>query len=213
MAELEDYLNQLSKNCLTKKYPKDQTLIYEEDKPTEVLILNKGIIKIFDKDNSENEKILHLVKPMSIIPFSIFSGGKRINKWCYSALTDCQVAVIPLTEFLDYMNTNVDFTMKLINWFSIEVHELLVRLSSLGKTTAQDKIISALKFLAVYNSKKLKNNWVRIKFNVSHQLLADMTGVTRERAAVIMKELANSKFINYPKQNILDLNLNQLLRN
>jgi CRP-like cAMP-binding protein len=97
-----------------------------------------------------------------------------------------------------------------MNWFSNEVHEILTRLSSLGKTTARDKLAAVLKFLAIWHSVKRSNGWWRVTFPVSHQLLADMVGITRESAAMVMKDLQSEKLACNPRQNILEINLSKL---
>jgi CRP-like cAMP-binding protein len=211
MEELKSYIKSPSVESMSKNYPKGQVLLYKNELPEDVLVLREGIIKVYDEDENGNEKILHLLKPLAIVPFAFFSGGKRPLQRYYAALTDCEVCVVPFNDFMDELGKNNKLTIEIMNWFSIELHELMTRLSSLGKTTAEDKIKAALRFLVVLNSKKTKSGWVRINFPVNHQLLADMTGVTRERAAVIMKELSDQKFISNPKQNTLDICTSKLL--
>src|SRR5579884_1631255 len=167
MEALADYLKQATKDAQIKNYPRGQILLYKNDKPVDIMVVRKGIVKIFDTDENDNEKILHLIKPLGVIPLAFFSGGKEKIHWCYSALTECEVSVIPYEDFYKLLDDNCDFALQLMNWFSVEVHELLVRLSSLGKTNAEDKIKAALKFLAVNHSKKKKDSWVQVDFSVN----------------------------------------------
>lgn len=187
-------------------------MLFQGDAPQDVIVLKSGVIKVYDIDEGGNEKILHLLKPWSILPFAFFSGKKQdAIQWFYAALTDCEVCTIPRTKLASQMSKNSELSTLLINWFSTEVHELLVRVSSLGKTNTKDKLIAALKFLVVHHSVQKRSDWWRVLFPVSHQLLADMTGMTRESAAMIMKELKQQGIIRQPRTTILEINLDKLI--
>jgi len=203
-------IESLVDNVRSKHYPKGQIILYQGDTPTEVLVLRTGVIKLYDIDDQGNEKILHLVKPHAIVPFAFFSGGDRPIQWFYTALTDCDVCVLPLDEILDRLSHDAELTGYLMNWFSLEVHELLVRLSSLGKTNSHDKLKAALRFLGTFHSIRRRSGWRRVMFPVNHQLLADMTGITRESTAMAMKDFQQDGLVRNPRQTILEIDLDKL---
>ncbi len=196
---------------LTKHYPAGQIIVYQGDMPEDVYILKRGVIKIYDTDEDGNEKILHLVKPYAVIPFTFFSGEYHPIKWYYSALTNCEVVVIPSSVLSKKLENNKHLANYLMCWFTEQVHELLVRLSSLGKTTARDKVVAALKFLAVRHSYEREGGWRRIEFHVSHQLIADLAGVSREHVAGIMREIGELNLIRYPRKTVLEIDLKKLI--
>lgn len=210
MNELSPLLSALIDNMQLKKYPKNQTIFYQNDTLQEVAILDKGYIKVYDIDNQGNEKILHILRPGAIAPLSFFSGNQVPIRWYFAGLTDCNIYLTSITKMNTLVANNGRLALFLMHWFSLEMHELLVRLSSLGKSNTQIKIIAALNFLAVYCSSQQDKNWKRIDFPISHQLLADMTGVTRESAAKIMKNLDQKKLVRNPRQTILEINQNKL---
>lgn len=194
-----------------KYMPKGQILLFEGDSPNEVYIVKGGVIKLYDIDSNGEEKIMHLVKSPAILPFAVFSGvSNSVLRWYYSAVTDCEVYVLLQTELYNAMKKDSELSLYVMNWFSKEVHELLVRLCSLQKTNARLKLVTALNFLAVYHSVSRGSSWRRISFPVSHQLLADMVGITRERCASVMKKLLDEHIIRYPKLNILEIDPDRL---
>lgn len=208
--QLPPLLADLTKGLRLKHYPKGQIIFYQDDLPHEIAILNHGYIKVYDIDDQGNEKILHILRPGAIAPFSFFSGGETPIRWFFAALTDCDVYGFSVSQMNEFIHNNNDLNVSLMHWFSQEMHELLVRLSSLGKSNARIKIIAALMFLSVRSSKPRANGWKRIDFPVNHQLLADMTGLTRESAAMIMKDLAENKIVRNPRQTILEINKSNL---
>lgn len=199
------------KSARVKNIPKGQIIIYQGDVPLEVYIVKSGLVKLYNIDEEGNEKILHLFNGGSIIPLAFFSGEHVATHWFYTALTDCELYVINYDIFWKILRQDNEVSIYMMNWFSREVHEILVRLDSLGKTNVNDKLISALKYLAVCHSDIKKNGWRRVKFPISHQLLADLMGVTRESAAISMKELSDEKLIRYPRYTVLEINFEMLI--
>lgn len=212
--EKEDSLSPGLKKVLSsarqKHVPGGQIILYERDIPQEVYIIKKGVIKIYDIDEQGNEKILHLIKEPGLIPFAFFSGFINPLHWFYATLTDCDLYVIPADKLKQAVIDDGQLGEMLTKGFSTDVHELMVRLSSLGKTNAKDKIIAALHFLVVMHCSERRSGWWRVNFAVSHQLLADLCGITRESAAVVMKEMQDQKITRSPRQTILEINRQKL---
>lgn len=209
--QLPPRLKELIQNARIKHLPKGQIVFYQDDVPREVYLLKQGIIKVHNIDDQGNEKILHLLKPPALAPLAIFSGTGVATRWFYTALTDCEAYVITTATLYELMNDDIETTVYLMNWFSREVHELLTRLDSLSKTNVNDKLVAVLKFLAVHHSTKRPQGWLRVNFPVSHQLLADIIGVTRESAATSMKELADAEVVRNPRLTTLEIHFERLV--
>lgn len=210
MKPLPLVLQKQIESARIKEIPKGQIIFYEGDSPTDVFIIKKGVVRIYNIDSDGNEKILHLVSFPAVIPFTFFTGKNKPTQWFYSALTDCELYLIPRRQLQTIVMKNPEISFFLMNWFSEEVHELLARLDSLGKTNVSDKLKAALRFLALRHSKERKGGWSRVVFPVNHQLLADMIGMTRESTTTAMKELADEKVIRNPRLTILEIDVNKL---
>lgn len=200
----------LLKSARSKQIPKGQILLYEGDIPHEVYILKSGFVKLYDIDENGNEKVLHIIKQGSIFPFIFFSDEGSGVHWFYGALTDCELYVFTAPEMQKSLLEDNNLSRYFTNIFSREVHELLVRLSSLGKTNTSYKLVAALKFLQKQHSRPFRGGWSRIEFPVNHQLLADMIGVSRESTSLAMKELQDKKVIRYSGQTILEVHKESL---
>lgn len=195
-----------------KHVPAGQIIFYEHDLPREVFVLKSGIVKIYDIDEQGNEKVLHLVKSPAIVPFAFFSGMRDPLRWFYATLTECELWVFAARELQQMTRVDSALAEVLTNGFSDDVHELLTRLSSLGKTNARDKVLATLRFLvAVHASEQRRAGWWRVNFPVNHQLIADICGITRETAAITMKELQGEKIVRNPKVTTLEINRERLV--
>ncbi len=204
-------LNKLLAGARTKHIPAGQIILYEEDMPRETFILKTGVVKMYDIDEQGNEKILHLAKPPTLIPFAFFSGMTDPLKWFYSALTDCDVYVLQVAELKRRTHDDPDLAEMLTNEFSSDVHELLVRLSSMSKTNARDKVLAAIKFLQALHATERRTGWWRVNFTVSHQLIADLCGITRESASLVIRDLQNEKVVRYPRTTILEISRDRII--
>ena len=194
-----------------RQMPSGQIILYEGDSPQEIFILKSGVVKLYDIDEEGNEKVLHLVKAPAVLPFAFFSGLDEPLRWFYTTLTDCELYILSAAELQRMTLEDSLLAKALTNDFSHDVHELLVRLSSLSKTNARDKVIAALKFLVTRHASERRTSWWRVNFPVSHQLIADLCGLTRETAAITMKELQNEKIVRNPRITILEINRKKLI--
>lgn len=210
-SELPLLVSNVLRKARSKHIPRDQIIFYEDDLPQDVYVLKSGIVKLYDIDEQGNEKILHIVKPASTLPFSYFSGMQDPLRWFYATVTDCEFLMMSYDEFHKAMQSNNEVATMLIREFSNDVHELMVRLSSLGKSSAQDKVFSAIKFLLVRHTTKRRGSWWRVTFPITHQLIADLCGITRESASISLKELQDRHIIRSPKVGVLEINKEYLL--
>lgn len=204
-------LKQLIDKAKLRHYPKGQIILYEGDIPSDFYILKDGIVKVYDIDDQGNEKILHLIKPPSMFPMVYFMGGNDQNRSFYTTVTDSEIYVLPQSVVDEHIQADSSLAIYIMQSFAQEVHEVLVRLSSLEKTTTRDKLCAALKFLAVHHSEERKTGWRRVTFPISHQILADMIGVTRESTTMVMKEFQENKIIRNPKLTVLEINFKKLI--
>jgi len=204
-------LAKLINHAKLRSYPKGQIILYEGDTPGDLYIIKEGIVKVYDIDDQGNEKILHVAKSPSMFPMVFFMGGNDESRSFYTTITDAEIYVIPKEDAEAEMSKDAELAIYMMHWFSREVHEILVRLSSLEKTTTRDKLIAALKFLGVHHAATRKSGWYRVEFPVSHQILADMIGVTRESTTMVMKDLQNEKIIRNPRLTVLEINFKKLI--
>lgn len=203
-------LQKLLESSRVKHVQKGQVLLYAGDQSAEVQLIKDGIVKLHNIDEQGNEKVLHLLQSPMVVPLAFFSRPEIPPRWYYTALTDCDLYVV-LREELERLVESDGKTMRfLVNNFSEEVHEILTRLDSLGKSDSSSKLIIALRYLAVRHGIKGQGGWRRIPFPVNHQLLADMTGVARETISLAMKILSDNKIVRNPRLTQLEINFEKL---
>lgn len=203
-------LKPLVENAQLRKYPKGQIVLYEGETLDNVYIVASGTIKIYDIDDQGNEKILHLVREPYVFPMNVFVEKDKEIHWFYGTADDAEIYVVPLSDGAAQLHADPRLAIHLLDQLGHEKHALMVRLSSMGKTTARDKLVATLKFLAEHHAEERVRGWRRVNFPVSHQLLADIMGVTRESTTMTVKDLTREKLLRYPRLTVLEINYKKL---
>lgn len=194
-----------------RTFPKGQIILYQGDSPTDVYILKEGGVKLYEIDEQGNEKVLHVLQTAAVFPLMYHVNQHKQLYWFYTALSDVEVCTLSFAALKEAMEQDGKLAYYVLSRSTRESHELMVRLESMGKTTTLAKLVAALKFLAVHHADERRNGWMRIRFPVSHQLLADMTGITRESVSMAMKELQNEDIVRSPRLTMLEIDMEKLV--
>lgn len=199
-------LNKLLKRYRSRVYKKGQILIYAGDQLPHVYVLKSGVVKLYDIDEEGNEKIIHLISPPAVFPSAVFIGDTRPAQTFYTTLTDCELYLIPTESLETELKADGELSLALMRWFGAEMREIMLRLAGLERASTTDKLKVTLSFLARHHAKLDKRSgWYSVDFPVSHQMLADLVGVTRESATLAVSQLQKDNLIRSPRQARLDI--------
>lgn len=205
MHSLHPELAKLLDGARSKQIASGQIIFYEGDPVDYVSLLVSGVVCMYDIDSEGNRKILHLAGPPSLIPFAFFNNTDTALFWFYEALTDVEMYVLSARALRDAMDNDPALSHSLVGTFALNVHELLVRLSSLNKTHVRDKLLAVLNFLSSHHAVERRGGWFRVNFQINHQLVAEMCGITRESASLGLKELQDDGVIRFPRTGLLEI--------
>lgn len=200
------------KEAKLRTYPKGQTILFPNDYTAYLFVIKKGAVTMSDIDDQNNEKILHIFGAPALFPMVSFSDETAAASWYYGALTDCEVYLLPYDTLKQRLESADGITAYnlLLQQLLKEVHELLVRLNSFNKTSSTDKLLAALKFLATHHAKTATGAWHRVTLPVTHQILAALTGLTRETVSVALRQMQEQKLVRYPSPGKLYINRSKL---
>lgn len=197
-----------------RTYAKGQTILYPDDRSGDIYVIENGAVSMHDIDDQGNRKVLHIFGPPALFPMVSFSSDLVTSSWFYTALIDTCVCLLPYLEFKTRLEEvdGISAYNLLLKQLLDEVHELLIRITTSTKSTSQERLVAALKFLGTHHVKARSTKWCPVNFAVPHHLLADMTGLTRETVSVSMKELQQKKLVRYPAMGKLEINRTRLFK-
>lgn len=166
------------------------------------MFIKRGAIKFYDTDRDGNEKIMHIGGEGSIFPlFYSFEDKPAVDAF-YATLVPTEVLLVPLLEFQDKLKTDADYAFRTLRWYAEEMDHIVLRLKSMEKSSAKQKILQALYYLCLQHAtqNRAHKQWYRINFPLTQQTLADMTGLTRETVNVTLKDNEFLKLVRVKRQ-------------
>lgn len=198
----------LIKSSSVRMYKKGQTIVYPDDKSSCIYAIKDGAVMMESINEAGERKVLYIYGVSSLFPMVSFREKAVVSSWFYTALVDTEVYVIPYEELVAKLKDVDGFTAynMLLRQLLIEVHELLLHISDHTKTDSTEKLTSIFLFLLEYHTKTTSNVWRLVNFPVTHQLLADITGMARETVTLTVKEFTDKKLIRYQEKGRLELN-------
>lgn len=195
-------------HATARTYETGQVILYDGDQPNYMMFVKRGAIKFYDTDSEGNEKILHIGGEGSIAPlFYSFEDKKTVDGF-YSALCKTEVLLVPLEDFRAKLRGSAPYTYSVLRWYAEEMDYIVLRLKSLEKSSAKQKVFQALYYLSDQHATKetATGTWRRISFPVTQQILADLTGLTRETVNIVLNDPDCLKYVRSNSRQRFEIN-------
>lgn len=197
-------------SAIPRLYKAGQIVAYQGDQPTQIMYVKTGALKYYDIEDNGTEKILQIIGEQSFFSMSYAFGQTNELAAFYSTLTDTEVFLIPLDEFLERLKNDGELATVILGWFVEEVEFILQRIKGMGKNEARNKVIDALDYLASRHALPRRAGWARVKFPFSQQSIAELIGVTRETVSTVFKDIESQKIVRSPKLMVLEVHMERL---
>lgn len=165
-------------------YIAPQEIVYTEaDKDTAIYILKEGEIELFREQNGKKIVI------ETLFPGDVF-GDFGLKKYTHSAKTTKKsyLCRTPLCEFLKVMQSFPETMLHLMQVLAERTHEYEEKIASLS-SPAKDQLFFVIQNLFYKHKKNILFRLFPIPFKISHQILANKTGLNRVTVSKLMKEL------------------------
>jgi len=191
-----------------RTYRPGQIVVYDGDHPNHVFYVKKGVYKFYDTDSAGNEKIMYIGGQESFFPiFYAFERKPHVDGF-YATVTPCDLLLIPIDDFREKLKTKPSLAYEMLNWHAYEVEQIILHLKSVEQNVAKDRVARVLHNLCKHHAVPglVKPGWYTLDFPISQQMLADLTGLTRETVNIVLKELDALQAVRMPKRLTLELN-------
>jgi CRP/FNR family transcriptional regulator, cyclic AMP receptor protein len=182
MSSVKSFFNKGHK----RSYPSGQILLYQGESSRDVFYIQSGYVKVYDINNKGEEKMLLLLGKGDMFPLIWTFKQTSSLLYFYEALDDVEISVMPRDPFESEIRKNHEFSIELLQYFVNRTKELMNRLESIEGASALHKVGQVLAYLAENHSVN-KGTLVVIQPTTTHQLIADLAGLTRETVSIQMK--------------------------
>lgn len=200
----EKHLEELSEIMLEKTYRKNQVIFDQGDPGDSLIIIRNGLVKISLVDSNNHEFI---IKTFSMNDFfgemSLLDGGPRSAT--ATAVEDTQALIIFRDNFVGLIQKNPSVALGMLTELSNRLRTTTENISNLTFFDAYGKVARCLLDLADKIGKK-EETGLAMHLTLSRQELANMSGLSRETFARILKEFQVRGCLKVQGKKILILN-------
>ncbi len=192
-------LKPLLDNGRSRSYSSGSTILYQGEVPRAVFVLTKGVAKSFNISHQGEEQIVTFHLPGDVLSTSWAFGRTAGAIYFYEAIADCEVVMVPRSDFKAFVDDNPSVTAKFLDKYVSGYTAALLRVTALEQARAIDKLLFTFYYLA-RRFGRVNKNISNIDLKLTHQDIAGLVGLTRETVAVELNKLRSRKVISYANQ-------------
>ena len=192
-------IDKLFKDARSKLYPKNQLIHYEGDPLTYIYLIKKGFVKAYTILESGDTRTMMLLSAGDIFPLAFSESMDWENykiHYFYQSLSDTEVMVLPSRDLRQAIESDMDMMGAYMSYLSASNQAIMNQLEVMKNKKAIDKVGLLLPYLVAKAGKKVKPGVYQLELKLSHQEIADLSGVTRETTTTLIKQLEKDGIID-----------------
>lgn len=181
-----------------KKFPKNQIICYQGDPLTSVHLVREGYIKTYTILDSGDTRTMFILGPGDIFPiaFSLTLDWNNFQvRYFYQSLTDSVLELLDQEQFRKLVDSDPKMTSVYMSYISASNHAIMRQLEAMKNKTAKDKILLLLPYLVDKLGVQIRPHTYKLNLKLSHQEIADLSGITRETTTALLKDLEKEGII------------------
>ncbi len=182
----------------TKRTIKKRTiLLYQGEIPRQAYVVHKGTIKVYRLGRNGDEQIVGFRMPGDIFPETWLFHKTSSALYYYEAMDDCEIITAERTVLMDHISSSPDLEDKLLNYFINSHSAQLLQITALEQSRAADKLLLMLHYLLFRYSQETSPGNYELRFHLTHTIMGNLTGLTRETTSVELGKLRRKGVVSY----------------
>ncbi len=159
-------------------------------------IILSGSIKVIRTDEDGREILLYYIKPGESCIMSFLAGMHNDTSKIKAIVEeDVELLLIPIDKAKQWIKEFPEWTDFIFNLYQKRFEELLEVVNSIAFQKADVRLMNLLNQKSkLFNSKEIK---------VTHQQLADETGLSREAVSRVLKQMENEGLVAITRNKIM----------
>ena len=159
-------------------------------------IILSGSIKVIRTDEDGREILLYYIKPGESCIVSFLAGMHNDTSKIKAIVEeDVELLLIPIDKAKQWIKEFPEWTDFIFNLYQKRFEELLEVVNAIAFQKADVRLLSLLNQKSrLYNSREIK---------VTHQQLADETGLSREAVSRVLKQMENEGLVSITRNKIM----------
>ncbi|HSW85849.1 MAG TPA: Crp/Fnr family transcriptional regulator [Candidatus Saccharimonadales bacterium] len=208
-----NYLHVFLERHPVRTFKKREMIVFQGEAPRQAYVVKNGTVKAYNLSVSGDEKPVAFYQTDSVFPATWVYGQESSATYYYEAFTpQVEIYCIDRPVFVNFIKNRPELLYHELHRILADQLGASIRLNALQHSRASDKLIYTLHYLALSHGKSSGNGKIELTLDVTHQDLANLTGLTRETAATELNKLKKQGIIKYGKHTPYQLNLARLTR-
>lgn len=193
-----DGLTSLPPTKSTKRSIKKRTiLLYQGEIPRQAYVVQKGTVKVYRLGRNGDEQIVGFRMAGDIFPETWLFEKTTSALYYYEAMDDCEIITAERSVLLNYIKQDSKLEAGLLNYFINSHSAQLLQITALEQSRAADKLLLMLYYLLFRYSKQTAPGEYELKFHLTHTIMGNLTGLTRETTSVELGKLRRKGVVSY----------------
>ncbi|RUT79907.1 Crp/Fnr family transcriptional regulator [Ancylomarina longa] len=199
-------LDELNANRFEVKFKSGETIFKQGTSATHLIILTSGLAKLYVEGVQDKQLIIRIIRPWEVIGQASLYFDNR-HHYSIAALDEVTACFLEIESFKKAIRSNSDFAEEFIKMSTQRGIFSFDKMVSLSQKQMHGRIADGLIYLSnrIYES-------LDFYIHLSRQDIADLTGMSKDSAIRILKELHNEKIIILDGRNVKILDFGHLER-
>lgn len=173
-------------NCIDQSYEKEAVIYFPGEATNALFIVKKGLVKLSYIDEAGEEAIIRILAPGDVFG-EIFLGVKK-QLFAATAMTDSVITVLSRPVFERLLTKTPQIGVNFISLLSRRLAEAEARIGEFSHSWAYERLERVLLNLSRAHGQETRRGR-QIDIHLTHQLLADIIGSSRETVSRHLKRL------------------------
>jgi CRP-like cAMP-binding protein len=203
-------IDKLFEDGRLRVYPKNQLIHYSGDPLTHIYLVKEGYIKAYTILDSGDTRTIMILGPGDIFPLSFSESLDWENyqiQYFYQTLCEVKLQALASDILKSHIESDRKMTQVYMTYLAASNEAIMSQLEVMKNKKAIDKVAMLLPYLVSKAGKQIKPGVYRLQLKLSHQELADLSGVTRETTTTLIKQLEKKGILDQTRTHWqIDLN-------
>jgi CRP/FNR family transcriptional regulator, polysaccharide utilization system transcription regulator len=200
---------QLKKNHICAFYKKGDIIFKEGDKPTGLICLSEGKVKVFKEGVGGREQIVRMANPIGFIGYRALFAEEHHTATAV-AIEDSVVCIVDKESLYKLLRGNADLGLNIIKAFATELGFSVNRTVTLTQKHIRGRLAESLIFLK--DTYGYEEDGHTIKIYLSREDVANLSNMTTSNAIRTLSTFAQEDVIAIDGRKIKIIDLSKLER-
>lgn len=192
-------IGKLFESGRSRTYPKNQLIHYEGDPLTYIYLIKSGYVKAYTILDSGDTRTMMILSAGDIFPLAFSESMDWESykiRYFYQSLADTELMVLPSNILRQNIEKDMELMSTYMSYLSASNEAIMNQLEVMKNKKAIEKVGLLLPYLISKAGQQIKPGVYQLELKLSHQEIADLSGVTRETTTTLIKELEKDGIID-----------------